>query len=396
MLSPFARNALVLGLLSAVGPFAIDMYLPALPTIASDLHVSTSATQMTLMAFFVTFGLSQLFYGPAADVFGRKPPLYFGLVVFILGSIGCQMSVGIGGLIAFRAVQGLGAAAVMVIPRAIVRDLHTGVEATKLMSLIMLVISVSPCLAPLTGSALITWTSWRAVFVVVAVLAALGLALAAFVLKETSSTESRLAFHARTIFSNYWLLLHDRHFLGLTFIGGFGMASFFTFLASSSFVYIDHFGLTPTQYSLAFAVNAMAFIGASQFSAPLAKRFGVAPVIRGAVSFYAAMALVLLAVTLAGVDNVPTLIVLLFCTFAGLGLVVPASAVLSLDHHGPIAGMASALGGTLQMLTGALMIALTSLFFTGSTLPMVAAIFASACCAFLLAQGTLGARKANG
>ena len=168
MLSAFVRNAIVLGLLSVIGPFAIDMYLPALPTIAADLHVSNAATQMTLMSFFVTFGLSQIFYGPAADMLGRKPPLYFGLVVFIIGSIGCQLSTGINGLIAFRALQGLGGAAVMVIPRAIIRDLHTGIEATRLMSLIMLVISVSPCLAPLTGSAIIAAFSWRAIFVGVA------------------------------------------------------------------------------------------------------------------------------------------------------------------------------------------------------------------------------------
>src|SRR4051794_38216951 len=160
-MSPFARNALILGLLAAIGPFAIDMYLPALPSISADLQASTAATQMSLMAFFVAFGLSQVIYGPVADMVGRKPPLYFGLLIFAAASIGCAFAPSIELLIAFRLIQGFGACAGMVIPRAIVRDLHTGIDATRLMSLIMLVFSVSPILAPLTGSALIVLFDWR-------------------------------------------------------------------------------------------------------------------------------------------------------------------------------------------------------------------------------------------
>ena len=168
MLSNFAKTAIVLGLLSAVGPFAIDMYLPALPTIAADLKASTGATQMTLMAFFVAFGVCQIVYGPASDMIGRKPPLYFGLTVFLIGAVGCAFAPNIGWLIAFRFLQGVGGSAVMVIPRAIIRDLHTGVEAARLMAFVMLVFSVSPILAPLAGSALIVPFGWRAVFVAVA------------------------------------------------------------------------------------------------------------------------------------------------------------------------------------------------------------------------------------
>ena len=171
MTTSFARNAIVLGLLSAIGPFAIDMYLPALPAIAADLQASTAAKQMTLMIFFISFGVCQIFYGPVSDMIGRKPPLYFGIVVFALGGIGCGLAPSIEWLIFFRFVQGLGAASVMVIPRAIIRDLHTGADAARLMSLIMLVFSVSPILAPLTGSALIVPFGWRAVFVAVTIAA---------------------------------------------------------------------------------------------------------------------------------------------------------------------------------------------------------------------------------
>ena len=241
MISAYAKNAIVLGLLSAVGPFAIDMYLPALPTIAADLNASTAATQMTLMAFFMALGVCQIVYGPVSDMVGRKPPLYVGLALFILGSIGCALSPGIAWLIAFRFLQGIGASAVMVIPRAIIRDLHTGIEATRLMALVMLVLSVSPILAPLAGSALIVPFGWRAVFVAVTVVAVLAFVLTALFLPETRPPQDRVKVSVRNVLDGFGRLLRDWRFLGLTFIGGLGMASFFAFLASSSFIYIDHY-----------------------------------------------------------------------------------------------------------------------------------------------------------
>jgi DHA1 family bicyclomycin/chloramphenicol resistance-like MFS transporter len=392
MKTSYARNAIVLGLLAAVGPFAIDMYLPALPTIAADLNASTAATQMTLTAFFVAFGLCQLAYGPVSDMVGRKPPLYFGLALFFAGSVGCSVAPGIEWLIFFRFVQGLGAASVMVIPRAIIRDLHTGVEATRLMSLVMLVFSVSPILAPLFGSAVIVPFGWRAVFVAVTVASVLSIVLLALFLPETRPPSERIPVSAGSIARGFAHLLTHRRFLGLTFIGGFGMASFFAFLAGSSFIYIDHFGLTPTQYSFAFSVNAVGFIGASQFSAKLGERFGMQRVVLAAVSVYAFFNLILLAVTLAGSDSLATLIGLLFVANAALGLVIPATMVLSLEEHGPIAGMASSLGGTLQMIAGGLVILLVSFFFDGTALPMVAAIAACAVGAFVLSLVTLHSR----
>src|SRR4029079_16697488 len=170
---------------AAVGPFAIDMYVPALPTIAADLGATTAATQMTLMTFFIGFGLSQIIYGPVSDMVGRKAPLYFGLALYIVGGIGCALSPSIDALIFFRLVQGVGAASVMVIPRAIIRDLHTGIEATRLMSLVMLVLSVSPILAPLAGSGLIILFGWRAVFVVATLVALVSVLLVTFSLPET-------------------------------------------------------------------------------------------------------------------------------------------------------------------------------------------------------------------
>lgn len=197
-----------------------------------------------------------------------------------------------------------------------------------------------------------------------------------------------------SVVGGFGILLRDWHFLGLTYVGGLGMCSFFSFLASSSFIYIDHFGLTPVQYSLAFAVNAVGFIGASQLSAKLGAMFGMARLVTAAVTMYAAAALVTLIVTALGVDNLTVLIVLLFVTFSFLGVVIPTTMVLALEEHGPIAGMASALGGTLQMITGALMIVLVGIFFDGTALPMVAGIAGCAVGATILTYLTLGRPRA--
>ncbi len=393
MLSSFVKNAIVLGLLSAVGPFAIDMYLPALPEIAADLKTSTASTQMTLMAFLVAFGICQILYGPVSDIAGRKPPLYFGLALFTIGSIGCGLTSTIGGLITFLFIQGLGASAVMVIPRAIIRDLHTGIEATRLMSLVMLVLSVSPILAPLAGSALIIPFGWRAVFVAVTIVAIIGIFLTATFLPETHPPENRIKASAASVLLGFGELMRDWHFLGLTFIGGLGMASFWAFLASSSFVYIDHFGLTPTQYSLAFSINAVGFIGTSQFAAKFGARFGMARTVLTAVSFYALFATILFVITMAGIESLQLLIMLLFAAFAFLGLVIPATMVLALEEHGPIAGLASALGGTLQMITGGLMIIVSSHFFDGTAKPMIITIALCAIATLIVSVATLRKQK---
>ncbi len=389
MSDPFLRAALVLGLLSAIGPFAIDMYLPALPSIGSSLNASTGAVQASLMAFFLSLGLGQMLYGPASDMLGRKKPLYFGLAVFAVGSVGCALAPDIQTLVLWRAVQGLGACAGMVVPRAVVRDLHTGADAARLMALLSLVFSVSPILAPLFGSFLIEWSGWRAVFWAVTVAAVLAAVLLATGLPETRPAERRAESSVASAIQAYGVLLRDAHFIGLVLIGGFGISSFFAYLANSSFVLIDHYGLTPRQYSYAFAANAASFIGMSQLTGRMISRFGMVPLIRGAVIGYAAVMGLLLALNLAGFDGLFLMLGLLLAGFGFLGLVMPASAVLALDAHGEIAGTASALMGTLQFLVGAAVMALVGLFVDGTARPMVAGIAASAAITLVITLKTL-------
>ena len=390
MKKSFVRAALVLGLLSAIGPFAIDMYLPALPSIGRSLGASTSAVQASLMAFFVAMGLGQIIYGPVSDMVGRKRPLYVGLLLFAGASIGCALAPDIQTLVALRFVQGLGACAGMVVSRAVVRDLHTGPDAARLMALLMLVFSVSPILAPLAGSFLIEWFGWRSVFWAVTVAAVLGLLLVATSLPETRPPEDRAHSSLRGALIAYGVLLRDRHFMGLVMIGAFGMSSFFVYLANSSFVLINHYGLTPRQYSLAFAMNAASFIGASQLTGRLAGRFGLVAVVRLAVAAYAAALVLLCLLNLLGVERLDVMMGLLLVGYGFLGLVLPSTAVLALDGHGAIAGTASALMGTMQFATGALLMALVGLFVDGSARPMVAGIAVCALLAFGVARATLG------
>ncbi|XAH22342.1 multidrug effflux MFS transporter [Xylophilus sp. GW821-FHT01B05] len=392
MKTSLLRTALVLGLLSAIGPFAIDMYLPALPSIGQSLGADIGAVQMSLMAFFISMGLGQIVYGPVSDMLGRKPPLYFGLLVFAAGSIGCALAGDVHTLIAFRFVQGLGACVGMVIPRAVVRDLHTGHDAARLMSLLMLVFSVSPILAPLTGSLLIEWTGWRGVFWAVTVAAVLGLALLGTSLPETRPAHERVDSSVGSALRGYGVLLRDRHFLGLVFIGAFGISSFFAYLANSSFVLIQHYGLTPRMYSIAFSVNAVSFIGASQFTGWLGARWGLHRTVRVAVTGYAITMSLLLALDLLGFDQLPVLAGMLFIGYGFLGLVIPTTAVLALEEHGSIAGTASALMGTLQFVTGAAVIAVVGLFVDGTARPMVAGIAGCALVAALLTRLTLHGR----
>ncbi|MEQ1939990.1 multidrug effflux MFS transporter [Mesorhizobium sp. CN5-321] len=384
------RIAVVLGLLSAVGPFAIDMYLPALPSIGGDLAASPGAVQMTLLIFFLTIGFGQLLVGPLADMFGRKPPLYVGLAMFLAGSVGAALSPTVEWLILFRFIQGLGACAGMTVPRAIVRDLHTGTEAARLMSMLMLVFSISPILAPLTGSLIIDAFGWRGVFWAVTIAGVIGMVLLATSLKETRPAEARAGSTLGGALRGYWTLMGDRSFLGLTAISSFAISSFFVYLSNSSFVIIDHYGMSSRAYSLFFSVNAVSFFAMSQLTGFLSERFGLMRVVRVAVTGYATVMVALFAVMASGVDSLPVMAAFLFVGYGFVGLVIPSTSVLAMEEQGEIAGTASALMGTLQLAIGALAMGVAGIFFDGTPLPMVAGIAICAVISFTIAHLSLG------
>ncbi|MBU1710790.1 MAG: multidrug effflux MFS transporter [Proteobacteria bacterium] len=384
------RIAVVLGLLTAMGPLAIDMYLPALPSIGRSLGTSMNAVQMSLLVYFLSLGVGQVIYGPLSDQIGRKPPMYFGLVLFVAGSIGCALAPTIHILILSRFIQGSGACAAMVIPRAVVRDLHTGNEAVKLMARLMLVFSVSPILAPLAGSLLIEWGGWRSVFWVITLLALSGLALLAFRFPETRPVAKGRVIDLGRLWTDYRPLLQDRAYLQLVAIGALGISSFFIYLANSSFVLINHYGLTPIQYSIAFSLNAISFIGIAQLAGRLGKRFGLVRILKTSLYGYAGMMSLLFTFSLFGIDRIELLISMLFLGYGFLGLIVPISTVLALEGQGAVAGSASALIGTARFVTGAVIMGGIGLFSDGSPLAMLGGIAACALGALALAAGPGG------
>ena len=378
------RTGLVLGLLALVGPFAIDMYLPAMPRIAGEFGTPETSVQMTLTAYFLAFGIAQLVYGPLADRLGRRLPILAGLVIFALGSAGAALSPSVEALAGWRFLQGLGGAALMVVPRAIVRDMYTGHQATQLMAMIMLVISVSPMLAPLAGSAVIALAGWRDIFWILSGAAVLSILLTIFLQPETLPFDQRRSMKLGQMLRNARGLLADPQFMGLTLMGGFGMASFFVFIASAPFVYTQAFGLSPTGFSLAFAVNAIGFFSASQAASTLGRWMGMERLVRTGVVGFAFFSLALVPLGMAGLATLPVVMAGLFLANACLGVVIPTAMVLALDDHGEVAGLASSLGGTLQMLAGGIMIAAAGPFFDGSVLPMLAAIGFCGAAALLL------------
>jgi DHA1 family bicyclomycin/chloramphenicol resistance-like MFS transporter len=389
----YLRHGIILGLLSAIGPFAIDMYLPALPSIGQSLHANAATVQLSLTVFFIAVGGGQLLYGPLSDMYGRKLPLFVGLALFCCGSVACALAPNAELFLLGRFVQGLGACGGMVIPRAVVRDLHSGVEATRLMSLLMLVFSISPLLAPLTGSFVIQAVGWRGVFWMVLGAAILGFGILT-TLKESRPKSARAHSSLTSAFHSYRQLLADRHFIGTVLIGTCGMASFFLYLSNSPYVMIEHYHLTPRGFSLLFSVNAASFFVAAQFNATLATRLGLKTLVRRASTGFAIAMLVLLGVFAAGVDHLAVMVVLLCCAYACLGMTVPTATILALEEHGAIAGTASSLIGTLQFGLGSLVMAFSGTFANGAPLPMIAGITLCALLCATFARITLRHRPA--
>lgn len=392
----FYRLALILGLISAIGPFAIDMYLPALPELGRDFHAADGGVQITLTVFFLATGVGQLTYGPLSDRFGRKPLLFVGLLIFTLASIGCALAPDLHSFSWLRFLEGLGAAGCTVITRAIVRDHYSGVDATRMMSLLILIFSVCPVLAPMTGSFLMQLGGWRAIFWMVAFAGICGIVLTA-TLKESRRAHvcAPQGGVFRATFAAYDTLLRDWHFLGIVGMGGFAMAGFFAYLATSSFVFIQHYGFSEHQYSLAFALNAIAFTAVAQLNGKLCARFGLARVVRTALALCLGFVLTLLIVS--GLTDLPAwaLMALVFCCSAMMGCVNPVTAVLALEDHPHIAGAAAALMGALQMLVGGLGMAFAGYINDDTPFPMACGMAVGVALAFTLACFTLSAHDSR-
>jgi MFS transporter, DHA1 family, multidrug resistance protein len=372
----------ILGALTVIGPFAVDMYLPALPAIGVDLHADTGRVQLTLSVFLAGLAGGQAFLGPVIDRWGRRGPLLAGLVVFVAAGVGCARAGSMPELLAWRLAMALGASATMVVPRAVVRDRFNERDSARMYSLLMLILGVSPIFAPSIGSQLIGWLGWRGIFWV---LAGLGVICAVSVMTSLPESSQRhdprrggLGLALRT----YGDLLTNPRFIGPALVAGFMVGTIFTYLTGSAFVLIELHHLTPQQYALAFGFNGVGLILASQINRWLVNRFPVRQVVSAAVAGGVAVGFALLLVGLTGWGGLPSLLVLLFLNLSAAGIIAPNIAAIVMAPFGEVAGSASALLGTLQFGIGSLAGALVGVFHNGTAVPMTAGIAACALSAF--------------
>lgn len=379
------RIAFILGSLCALGPLAIDMYLPALPAVAADLGVDGGMIQLSLMAFFAGLMLGQLFYGPLSDRTGRKPMIFAGLALFVGASLGCAFAATAGQLAAWRFAQGLGGSIGMVIGMAVIRDLYTGRAAARLVALMMIVLGVAPILAPLIGTFITSLLPWRALFGILALLGAACAALAAFALPETRAVELRAQVQPGVILRHYLHLARSRRFIAYVAATAIAQAGFFAYLTGSSFVFISVHGLSPTAYSLIFALNAFGLMAGAQLGPVLMGRFAPQAIVRAALVAYAIAALTLLGLELGGGAGLGALSALLFVVVTSVSFVMPLCGVMALEAYGAISGTAAALMGALQFGAGTLASLAVGLAANGTALPMVATIAVSGAVACLIA-----------
>ncbi|TWH19991.1 DHA1 family bicyclomycin/chloramphenicol resistance-like MFS transporter [Prauserella rugosa] len=365
------RFALILGGLTAFGPLSIDMYLPGLPAMAEDLSAANAMVQLTLAAFVVGIGAGQLVAGPLSDAYGRRTPLLVGVSLYIAASVLCALAPTVEVLIAARALQALGAAAGIVIARATVRDLFSGVAMARFFSALMLVSGVAPILAPIIGGQLLAVTSWRGIFSVLAAFGGLLFLVAAFALPETLAPAQRRPARLGSALRTYLGLLRHPVFLGCALTVGLAFAGMFTYISASSFVLQDIYGLDPQTYSFVFGGGAVGLVLMTQVNARLVGRFSQRSLLRTGLTVALTGTVVATVAAAAGL-GLAVVLPAIYLVLGGSGMIMPNATALAMADHPDKAGSASALLGVLQFIVAGASSPLVGLFGESSAVPMAA------------------------
>ena len=365
---------LLLGALTAFAPMSIDMYLPSLPAIAAAFATDSAAAQYTLASFFIGLALGQAVYGPLADRYGRKPPLYAGLALYIVASIGCALAPDIATLTVLRFVQAIGGCAGVVIARAVVRDRFDARTSAKIYSLLMLVMGLAPILAPIMGGWILALASWRAIFGVLALFGFATLLLSWRHLPETRPANAIGDGGVGAALRVYGDLLRDRNFIGYALSGGFALGGMFAYITGSPHVFIELYNVPAQYYGWLFGLNALGLIASSQYNRRLLTHHTADAILRRANRVTVLLGLVLLAVAASGWGGLPILLIPLFGYIASLGFTGPNAMACALAHQGTRAGSASALIGSLQFGVATVSSMLVGLLGGGSALSMAAVI----------------------
>ena len=376
------RLILLLGSLIALGPLTIDTYLPALPAITGDLAASPSVVQLTLTGTLIGLALGQLIIGPLSDTLGRRGPLLAGIAVHAVASALCAVAPTVGALGALRVLQGVGAAAGSVVAMAIVRDLFTGRAAATLLSRLILVMGVAPVVAPALGGEILRFGSWRWVFGALAAVSVVLLAVAARQLRETLPPQRRRPAGLVSMARTSLRLLRDRVFVGLVLVAGLGFSALFAYIAGSSFVFQEQYGLSQQAFGLLFGVGAFWLIAATQLNAYLLRRSEPRTLLLVAIAFGVFAGAVLLVAASTGLGGLFGLLVPLWLVLAAVGLAIPNAPALALSRHGEAAGTAASLlgaaqfgiGGVVSPIVGALgndAVAMGTVVFAGLALALL-------------------------
>jgi DHA1 family bicyclomycin/chloramphenicol resistance-like MFS transporter len=388
---------ILLGVMVALGPLTIDMYLPALPKIADDLAVSSSVVQLTLTGTLAGLGLGQLIIGPLSDSLGRRRPLMAGIVLHMLASLLCLFASNIAVLGVARGLQGMGAAAGMVVAIAVVGDLFAGSAAATVMSRLMLVLGVAPVVAPSLGAAVLLKASWHWVFAVLVVLAGALLVVAALALPETLPVSHRRPLRVRSIVATYADVLRDVRFVVLVLVGALGMSGLFAYIAGAAFVLQGHYGLDQQAFALVFGAGAIALIGATQFNVVLLRRFSPQTIALWALAAASLAGVIFVGLSLGHIGGLLGFVLPVWAILGAMGLVIPNAPAVALSRHPEAAGTAAALLGAAQFGLGAAIAPLVGVLGNTEfalalvmTVGMVVALFA------LLAVGTPAAEPKGG
>lgn len=363
---------LLLGGLAALGPFAIDMYLPGFPAIAKSLDTDIAQVGLSLTSYFIGISVGQLIYGPLVDRFGRKKPLLIGLSIFVIASIGCALVPTVEWLIALRLLMALGGCAGMVASRAVVRDVFPVEDIPKVFSSLVLVMGIAPIIAPTIGGFVTASFGWRYIFYVLAAIGGVTLLAVGLFLKESRGADPSLSLKPEKVLGEFFGVLKNRVFLTYALSASAAQAGLFAYISGSSFVFMEIFQLSETQFGWAFGLNAFGFIAGSQLNRLALRRNTTAQVTlaAGAVQFAAGVLLIL--GTLFGFLPTSAVLVLIFIYMVSLGFISPNATALALGPFARNAGSASALMGSFQMAVGALASILVSVLHNGTAIPMTA------------------------
>lgn len=367
----YTLTILILGALSTISPFSIDMYLPGFPDIAEDLDTTVARVQLSLTGYMVGIAAGQLLYGPLLDRFGRRLPMYAGLLLYLIASIGCALSTSINALILMRFLQALGGCGGMVASQALVRDIFPTNKTAQAFSSITLVIAVSPMIAPTAGGYLTGAFGWQSVFVVLTVVTIAILCAVHFVLPEGRKPDPALSLRPTSVVANFLTVLREPQFLTYTLAGGIAMSAPFAFIAGSPDVFINMYGVSKENYGWVFAFIAAGIIGSSQLNHFLLKRFSNSQLVRYPMAYQTVVGSFMVIGTIYGWFNMYTLLAVMFVFVTGQGLIGPNCTALSLAPFARLTGSAASLLGSYRMAIGGLITALVSTFHNGTAVPMV-------------------------